>query len=231
MKYFNSIKTILALLAGLTVTIGCRNSDYDKLGKTEVTIETDRGKIVVRLYDDTPTYRDNFVKLVRMGAYDGAVWHRIVRDGLIQAGTNDEARYIGKTLPAEIVYPRHFHKAGAIAAAREDDDVNPGRRSSNTQFYIVTGKVFTPGSLAELHQRMADADPKHKILPFSELQKRVYTKRGGAPHLDGSYTVFGEVVEGLGAAQSIGHENTVDEKPVRRLVIKKIYVSAEPEQE
>ena len=231
MKYFHAMKTIVAVLVVSILLTGCGNSDYDNIGTTEVTIETDRGKIVVRLYDDTPTYRDNFVRLVKQGAYDGALWHRIVRDGLIQAGTNNEAKYVGETLPAEIVYPRHFHKAGAIAAAKESDDVNPDRRSSNTQFYIVTGKVFTPGSLAELHQTMADTDTAHKIPPFTDIQKKVYVKRGGTPHLDGAYTVFGEVVEGLGVAQSLGHEKTVDEKPVRRLVIKKISVTAEPEKE
>ena len=225
MKTSYIIHRTLYLLACLLLMCGCGNRDYDKIGKTEVTIETDRGRIVIRLYDDTPTYRDNFVKLVEQGAYDGAVWHRIVRDGFIQAGTNNEGKYVGNTLPAEIVYPTHFHKAGAVAAAKEDDDVNPDRRSSNTQFYIVTGKVFTPGSLAELRQTMADADTLHGFAPFTELQKRVYTKRGGAPHLDGAYTVFGEVVEGLGVAQSIGHEKTVDEKPVHRIAIKRVSVT------
>ncbi len=225
MKTSYIIHRTLCILACLILMCSCGNGDYDRIGKTEVTIETDRGRIVIRLYDDTPTYRDNFVKLVEQGAYDGAVWHRIVRDGFIQAGTNDEGKYVGNTLPAEIVYPTHFHKAGAVAAAKEDDDVNPDRRSSNTQFYIVTGKVFTPGSLAELRQIMADADTVHGFAPFTEQQKRVYTKRGGAPHLDGAYTVFGEVVEGLGVVQSIGHEKTVDEKPVHRIVIKRVSVT------
>ena len=225
MKKSYIIHRTLYLLACLLLMCSCGNGDYDRIGKTEVTIETDRGRIVIRLYDDTPTYRDNFVKLVEQGAYDGAVWHRIVRDEFIQAGTNNEGKYVGNTLPAEIVYPTHFHKAGAVAAAKEDDDVNPDRRSSNTQFYIVTGKVFTPGSLAELRQTMADADTLHGFAPFTELQKKVYTKRGGAPHLDGAYTVFGEVVEGLGVAQSIGHEKTVDEKPVHRIAIKRVSVT------
>lgn len=217
------MRKILLLLLALTLW-ACTDKERDRIGSTEVTIETEKGRIVLRLYDDTPTYRDNFIKLIKEGAYDGTVWHRIVKDGLIQAGSIDEDRW-KYTLPAEIHYPRHFHKAGALAAAREGDDVNPEKRSSGTQFYIVTGKVFSSGSLAELHQMMQDADTLRKIPAFTDLQKKVYTTKGGTPHLDGEYTVFGEVVEGLETAKMIGRNRT-DEKehPLKKLVIKRITV-------
>lgn len=214
--------TILLLLSLLLLS--CGGSDRDRIGSTEVVIETERGNIVLRLYDDTPLYRDNFIRLIREGAYDGTLWHRVVHDGLIQAGSIDDQRW-DHTLPAQILYPRHFHKAGALAAAREGDDVNPERRSSGTQFYIVTGKVFTPGSLAELHQLMQDADTLHHLAPLTDYQKKVYTTRGGAPHLDGSYTVFGEVVEGLETAQRLARTPTDDrEHPLRPLLIRRITV-------
>lgn len=129
--------------------------------ETEILIETSMGDIKVKLYNDTPKHRDNFIKLAKSGAYDNILFHRIVRNFMIQTGdpaikpqgttvsvdTND-FRY---TIPAEIRYPRHFHKKGALAAARMGDSVNPEKASSGTQFYIVTGKVFTPGSLMELY--------------------------------------------------------------------------------
>lgn len=223
------LKSILAvLMAAVLVLCGCSDSKrLDKIGKTEVTIKTNRGKIVIRLYDDTPEYRDNFLTLVKKGAYDGTVWHRIVPGKLIQAGTVNESKYAGPTLPAEIIYPKHFHKAGALAAAREDDIVNPDKRSSNTQFYIVTGTVFTPASLAQLHEQLVAADTTANPIVFSDYQKKVYTTVGGTPHLDNEYTVFGEVVDGLGVVQNIGNEKVNGEKPIHRLVIESITVTGE----
>ena len=227
MKTCNFLKIVIVAIAGAISLSCCDNKDYDKIGKTEVTIETDHGNIVLRLYDDTPEYRDNFVRLIRKKAYDGAVWHRIVPEGLIQAGTVNDHKYAGKTLPSEIVYPKHFHKAGALAAAREDDDKNPGRRSSNTQFYIVTGKVYTPGELIEEHMNMQECDTSHVIPSFTDYQKKIYTTKGGAPFLDSRYTVFGEVVDGMGVVQYFGKQKSVDEKPVKRLVLKSIRVTKE----
>lgn len=217
--------TILLLLSLLLLS--CGGSDRDRIGSTEVVIETERGNIVLRLYDDTPLYRDNFIRLIREGAYDGTLWHRVVHDGLIQAGSIDDQRW-DHTLPAQILYPRHFHKAGALAAAREGDDVNPERRSSGTQFYIVTGKVFTPGSLAELHQLMQDADTLHHLAPLTDYQKKVYTTRGGAPHLDGSYTVFGRVIAGMDVVDRIQVvETDKNDRPLTDIRIKKATVLSE----
>lgn len=228
--------TLLGVLLGLLVLSSCGDAKRDKIGKTEVTIQTDYGKIVVRLYDDTPLHRDNFIKNVKAGAYDGIIWHRIVREGMIQSG-DPELKADGKsagtrrgskwdyTIPAEIRYPKHFHRAGALAAARECDSINPQKRSSGTQFYIVTGKVYDAGTLAELHQMMNDADTLHSLPPFTALQKKVYTTRGGSPHLDGEYTVFGEVVEGMNVVQKIGRMRT-DEKehPLRNVLIRSVTV-------
>lgn len=225
MKLNKTLNSILFALYALCVVCSCGNSAHDAVGSTEVVIETDRGSIVLRLYDDTPEYRDNFVALIDQGAYDGTVWHRLVPGGFIQAGTNDERRFVGETLPSRILYPQHFHKRGALAAARENDDVNPEKRSSNTQFYIVTGKVFSPGQLAEEHQMMQDCDTVNVIPPFTPLQKKLYTTIGGAPYLDGRYTVFGEVVEGMNVVEYYGRQKAVDEKPVKQLKIRTIKVT------
>ena len=214
--------------------VGCSNPN-DKIGKTEVVIETDKGNITLRLYDDTPVHRDNFVRLAKMGAYDGIIWHRVVKDMLIQSGDprlkakgetlSVDTGVLNYTLPAEIRYPRHFHRAGALAAAREDDISNPDRRSSGTQFYIVGGIVYTPGRLAEVHQLMQDADTLHKIPSFTETQKKIYTTKGGAAHLDGGYTVFGQVVDGLEVVQYLTRTRT-DEKehPLKEIRIKRVVV-------
>lgn len=213
----------------------CGDDKAKRLGQTEVIIETSKGKITLRLYDDTPQHRDNFIRLAEEGAYDGIIWHRIVNQGIIQSGdpklkargeklTVDTSKY-NYTIPAEIVYPRHYHKYGALAAARENDDVNPQKRSSGTQFYIVCGKVFQPGPLAELHQLMKDADTLRSVPPFTEQQKHMYTTKGGSPHLDGEYTVFGEVVDGMQVVEAIDRMRTDDkEHPLKEVSIKKVTV-------
>ncbi len=210
-------------------------SDQSKIGKTKVIIETSMGKITLRLYDDTPQHRDNFIRLAKEGAYDGIIWHRVVHDGIIQSGdpslkvrgeklSVDTSKY-HYTLPAEIVYPRHYHKAGALAAAREPDSVNVEKRSSSTQFYIVSGKRFDRGTLAELHQLMNDADTTQNLAPFTEQQKNTYVNKGGSPHLDGEYTVFGEVVDGMRVVNAIDRIRT-DEKehPLKEVYIKKVTI-------
>ena len=189
----------------------------------------------MRLFDDTPVHRDNFIRLAKAGAYDGIIWHRVVKDMLIQSGdpklkARGEALTVDTsemnyTLPAEIHYPRHYHRAGALAAARESNDVNPEKRSSGTQFYIVGGTVYTPGKLAEVHQLMQDADTLHKIPALTEAQKKTYTTKGGAAHLDGEYTVFGQVVDGLEVVKYFTHTPT-DEKehPLKEIRIKRVIV-------
>lgn len=224
----------IVLFAALLLSASC-GSDQSKIGKTKVIIETSMGKIMLRLYDDTPQHRDNFIRLAKEGAYDNIIWHRIVHDGVIQSGDPslkvhgekllvDTSRY-NYTIPAEIVYPQHYHKAGALAAAREPDSVNVEKRSSSTQFYIVSGKRFDRGSLAELHQLMNDADTTQNLAPFTEQQKHTYTTKGGSPHLDGEYTVFGEVVDGMRVVDAIDRIRT-DEKehPLKEVYIKRVIV-------
>ena len=210
------------------------------------------GDIVVRLYDETPIHRDNFVKLVREGYYDGTLFHRVIKDFMIQGGDPDSkgapaGKMLGVggpdyTLEAEI-QDGLFHKRGALAAARQGDEVNPERRSSGSQFYIVWGQVYNEGQLRqfakqlrmqkvqaafnalvnehraeimqmrrdrdreglqELQDRLA-AEAKGKVGQngLSDAQVATYSTVGGTPHLDGQYTVFGEVEEGLDVVEMI----------------------------
>ena len=211
------------------------------------------GDMIVRLYDETPIHRDNFVKLVKEGYYDGTLFHRVIKDFMIQGGDPDsKGAPAGKmlgiggpdyTLEAEIKEGL-FHKRGALAAARQGDEVNPERRSSGSQFYIVLGQVYNEGQirqfsrqmkmqkvqdvftklasehraeimqmrrdrnragLQELQDRLA-AEAEKQAAGFAGLteeQQKVYTTLGGTPHLDGQYTVFGEVEEGLDVVEMI----------------------------
>ena len=130
-----------------------------------VKISTPKGDIRVRLYDETPQHRDNFVKLVNEGFYNGTLFHRVIKDFMIQGGDPDSiGAPAGKMLgtggpgynvPAEIVYPQLFHKRGALCAARQSDEVNPERESSGSQFYLVYGKVYTPQELKQMEKQMS----------------------------------------------------------------------------
>jgi len=221
-----------------------------------VDIETTMGHIKVKLYNETPAHRDNFIKLVKEGYYNGTLFHRVINKFMIQGGDGDSRNAKpgqrlgmgdpGYTIPAEFVYPRYFHKKGALAAARQGDNVNPKKASSGSQFYIVTGDVIPAGQIgqverqlqmqqeqaifnqlveahrdeiltmrrardtqglqalqdqliAEMHERIA----REGIAKLSEEQKQAYTTVGGAPHLDGAYTVFGEVIEGMDVVEKI----------------------------
>lgn len=127
-------------------------------------IETSKGNITVKLYDETPQHRDNFVKLAKENFYDGTLFHRVIKNFMIQGGDPDSKGApagkmlgmgdTGYTLPAEFVYPRYFHKKGVLSAARQGDEVNPERRSSGCQFYIVTGQVLTPAQIAGMENQL-----------------------------------------------------------------------------
>lgn len=129
-----------------------------------VLIKTSLGDITVRLYDETPLHRDNFLKLAAAGYYDGTLFHRVIKDFMVQGGDPDSrgaaaGRQLGAggpgyTVAAELVWPQLFHKRGALAAARQGDEVNPERRSSGSQFYIVTGQVYTPAQLTQMERQM-----------------------------------------------------------------------------
>lgn len=142
----------------------------------QVRISTNYGDIVVRLYDETPEHRDNFLKLAREGYYDGTLFHRVIKDFMIQGGDPDSkgapaGKHLGVggpeyTLPAEFVYPQYYHKRGVLSAARQGDQVNPERRSSGSQFYIVWGKQY---SESELKQMAAQLDGQRGQQIFNDL--------------------------------------------------------------
>ena len=183
-----------------------------------VLIETTMGNIRIALYDDTPQHRDNFLKLVEEHYYDSLLFHRVIHNFMIQTGSPD-SRYaepgeaVGHkdkdyTIEAEIRLPQHFHKRGAVAAAREGDRTNPERRSSGGQFYIVWGTTYSTLTLDRLNLKLDSLS--HGTMSFSEEMTDHYRKYGGSPHLDGQYTVFGEVVEGLDVVDKIQQVYTDD---------------------
>lgn len=178
--------------------------------ETKVLIKTNYGDITVMLYDDTPLHRDNFIKLVNEGWYTGSPFHRVIKNFMIQGGQNADGRVDpGYRIPAEIK-KNHFHKKGALAAARQADQVNPQKMSSGSQFYIVQGQVLDEVMLNRFEQYYGKV--------FGAKERQAYMSIGGTPHLDGEYTVFGEVTEGLDVVDKIAAVQTrpgdVPVKPV-----------------
>ncbi|OQC38153.1 MAG: putative bifunctional phosphatase/peptidyl-prolyl cis-trans isomerase [Bacteroidetes bacterium ADurb.Bin041] len=170
-------------------------------------ITTEYGDIKGVLYNDTPQHRDNFIKLVEEGWYNGSIFHRVIKNFMIQGGQGATGKQDpGYTVPAEFV-PAHYHQKGALAAARMGDNVNPQRASSGSQFYIVQGQTF--------NDQMLDAMEQRSGIKYTEEQRRVYTTVGGTPHLDGAYTVFGLVTDGLDVVDKIAAVQTGSaDKPV-----------------
>ena len=163
--------------------------------ETKVLIKTNYGDITVMLYDDTPLHRDNFIKLVNEGWYNGSPFHRIIKNFMIQGGQNADGRQDpGYRIPAEIK-KNHYHKKGALAAARLADQENPKKESSGSQFYIVQGVVFNETQIKMLEERF------NRV--FSAKESRDYQTLGGYPPLDGEYTVFGEVTDGIEVVDKI----------------------------
>lgn len=249
----------MALLLSAIFSFSCGNAGQKPDGSL-VRIETDFGNIVVKLYDETPLHKENFLKLAGEGFYDDLLFHRVIHHFMIQGGDPNSknaqtgqrlgAGDPGYTIQAEI-NPVFFHKKGALAAARQGDQVNPEKRSSGSQFYIVQGKVFTEGALdtlelqinqkkeqeivrgvftkyqdelnqlrqagdqdkfsvrvAEIREEANAETGKMQAYRFSPEQRETYTTIGGYPSLDMSYTVFGEVVEGLGVLDKIAAVET-----------------------
>lgn len=245
---------------------------------TKVKLETTLGDIVVELYNETPQHRDNFIKLVKEGYYNGVLFHRVIKDFMIQTGDGNSKNAgpettlgdgdPGYTIEAEFVYPKYFHKRGALAAARTPDQMNPERRSSGSQFYIVTGKIFSSEVLKQMIQNKAKRVKEETVVrlvtensaKIKQLQEKqdnaslmalqneilqqaqakadsltkltdeqmdAYTSIGGTPHLDGEYTVFGEVVSGMDVVDKIQNTTTgrndrptVDIKIVKATIVK-----------
>lgn len=186
-------------------------SSYAQTSTTEVLLETTMGNIRIALYDETPLHRDNFLKLTKMGVYDSLLFHRVIKDFMIQSGdTNSKHAKPGQLLgtgdfdytqEAEFRLPQIFHRRGVVAMAREGDEKNPERRSSACQFYIVWGKVLDDVKLAKVQGKL-DSLTQGQVKLTPKMME-VYKTIGGTPHLDGLYTVFGEVVEGMDLVEKI----------------------------
>jgi peptidylprolyl isomerase/peptidyl-prolyl cis-trans isomerase B (cyclophilin B) len=216
------MKRILVLLCSALFSISASAGD-DKEKENKVLIVTNMGKITVKLYNETPLHRDNFIRLVQENRYDSVMFHRVIKQFMIQAGEkyapNDSVN-AGSVdsdpdgrIPAEIVYPRYFHKRGQLCAARTGDNANPERASSASQFYIVTGKHFTDYELDKME--------KEKNIRLTPEQREAYKISGGTPHLDGAYTVFGEVVKGINVVNKIELTGTdSNDRPLKSVRIK-----------
>lgn len=197
-----------------------------------ITFVTNAGKITVRLYNETPLHRDNFLKQAQLGTFDSLLFHRVIKNFMIQSGdpTSKYAlpgAFIGDespepTVPAEFCYPRLYHKRGALAAARESDDVNPKQESSTRQFYIVWGRNYpTEAQLNRMDSTMFARSGKHLDASLREF----YRKHPGTPFLDGSYTVFGEVTRGLKVVNRIQCAPTdTNDRPLQDVRILRVIV-------
>ena len=272
MKRF--IFAFLIFFSIFSFSVSCFSS-FNKSKDKIIIIETNFGSIKVRLYNETPLHRDNFIKLVKDGYYNGQLFHRVINNFMIQAGdpatrTNSTAEEKknngpGYTIPAEF-NPLLFHKKGVIAAAREGDNVNPEKRSSGSQFYIVQGKIFSDAEFDQIEKRINDQNKQalffkyineekekamanEEIIDYAKIQQKatlllqediknlpvfsipteqraVYKSLGGTPHLDGSYTVFGEVIEGIEIIDKIAGVKTSDsDKPLTDVYIIKMNLS------
>ena len=205
------MKKLIALTLLLNVVfISNIFSQDDK--QVKVLISTDYGDMTVVLYNETPQHRDNFVKLVNEGWYEGSPFHRIIKNFMIQGGQNADGRLDpGYKVPAEFV-PGKFHKKGALAAARQGDNVNPEKASSGSQFYIVQGTVMSEQQVINFSKRSG--------INYTDEQIEAYTTVGGTPHLDGSYTVFGEVIDGMDVIDKIAAVKTdKGNKPVESVTM------------
>lgn len=276
MRHFVVLLIFLLPLLCSCQTRAKKNEEMKK--ETLVRIETSKGDITVKLYDETPKHRDNFLKLVKEDTYVGTLFHRVISNFMIQAGDPNSKNApkgkmlgdgdLGYTLPAEFVYPQRFHKKGALSAARMGDDVNPQKNSSGCQFYIVTGKVLSDSAILSMeqqrnqmrlkkafdalaHKQMKEiyrlrkandvdalADLQEKLLAqaeaevakqpefhFTPEQVKAYTTVGGTPHLDGDYTVFGEVIEGMEVVDEIQRVKTDrNDRPEEDVQIQKVTV-------
>lgn len=177
---------------------------------TNFIIHTDYGDMKGVLFNDTPQHRDNFIKLVKEGWFKDSFFHRVIKNFMIQGGQNADGRLDpGYTVPAEIL-PVHVHKKGVLAAARMGDQVNPTKASSGSQFYIVQGQVYDDATLDNMEKRSG--------VKYTPEQREAYKTVGGTPHLDGAYTVYGEITEGLDVIDKIAAVKTAaGDSPVQKV--------------
>lgn len=214
-------KVFIILFVAVLYLNSCSQKTFQK-----IVFETSAGNMVIQLYDETPLHSENFTKLVNEGYYNNLLFHRVIKNFMIQAGDpNSKAAKPGEmlgmggpgyTVPAEFV-KKYYHKQGALAAARQPDQMNPEKESSGSQFYIVHGKTYSDAELDAFVQRGMH-------IPFTAEQIDVYKNSGGTPHLDYEYTVFGEIIEGLEILDYIA-ANPVDRnnRPISDIRIIKAY--------
>jgi len=217
MQKLFSLTTLLLLLiysCGFSTTNQTVNQDIESASaqdeaRPRVLISTPMGDMIVELYNETPLHRDNFLKLAEEGFFDNTLFHRVIKDFMIQGGDPNSRGAEpgtplgmggpGYTIPAEFVQDL-FHQKGSLSAARMGDHANPAKESSGSQFYIVQGRTFTAEDLDVFEQRSGKV--------FSNAQRLTYTTIGGTPHLDGEYTVFGRVVQGMEVIDKIADQQT-----------------------
>ncbi len=198
-----------AFLVFISLQSVAQKSKKNQKKVTMIEMQTTAGRMLLQLYDETPLHRDNFIKLAEEGYYDSLLFHRVIREFMIQGGDPDsknapKGKQLGQggpgyTVPAEFI-DSLIHLKGALAAARTGDMVNPQKASSGSQFYIVQGRKFTDAELNSLEMRSGKK--------YSEEAREAYKTIGGTPHLDGAYTVYGRVVEGLDVLDAIGQVPT-----------------------
>jgi cyclophilin family peptidyl-prolyl cis-trans isomerase len=220
-------KILITFILTSIVTMTSLHKAKSQTPAYTVLIETSKGKIKCILYEQTPMHTDNFIKLVNDGTYNGLLFHRVIKDFMIQSGdpNSKNTSYGGVAgsgapeyrIPAEF-HPDLYHKKGALAAARQGDKTNPNRESDGSQFYIVQGKVFSDDQLDQMENSGSH-------IRFTAEQRMVYKAIGGTPHLDYAYTVFGEVTEGMEVIDAIAAEPTNDmDRPLSDVKIIKISV-------
>ena len=254
------------ILFSLVSMLSC-NSKYNDSNRY-IKISTDEGDIVVKLYNETPKHTENFIKLAEQKFFDGLIFHRVIKDFVVQGGDPETKNAMpgklygekdaGFLIDAEIV-DTIFHKRGAIAMAREGDEVNPEKKSSSSQFYLVVGKLYTEEELINLEDKLnkklrekiekklydsllgsqnnlnpkflnqvtqkvsilADSIMQTEHIMFNQNQRKIYTTIGGIPHLDGNYTVFGEIVSGYDTVEKISKVQTdSNDRPLKDIKFK-----------
>ncbi len=274
MKRLLALFLLLFQIANINSQTNCKDmtQQTENNGDVKVLLHTSMGDVTLLLYGDTPRHTANFVKRVNAGDYDGVLFHRVISDFMIQTGDPTSknapkgkmlgAGDSGEQIEAEFLFPKYYHHRGAIAAARQGDNVNPERKSSGSQFYIVTGRKFSPAQMDQMEHK---AQMQHKQEVFDRLcsenrdsimslrrnrdreglqalqeklvketekltasapviytpeMREAYVNMGGAPHLDGQYTVYGRVIDGMDVVDKIEKAETdANDRPVEDIKI------------